>query len=310
MPKVSIIVPVYNSEKSISRCIDSILAQTFSDLELILVNDGSQDNSGKICDEYAKKDNRIIVIHKDNGGVSSARNVGLEIAKGEYVTFVDSDDTISINYLSSFSYSSDFEIAGLETIEKDKKVDFPTNEIFLENTIEISNWFLSNSHRKYLTSICSKLFLKKNIESISLKFNTSLKYGEDTIFIYNYLASCENLYMTPVVIYQYHVNSGKWNQKYSLNAQDCQNHLIIMTNVLEQLEQKWGLKLPSKLKSAHYPTYLHLFYTHLKFLPRDDKKKEIKSFRKYSGKLQLFEALSLKNYIYWRLLPSALVANK
>ena len=103
MPKVSIIVPIYNSEAHLSRCIDSILAQTLTDFELILVNDGSQDNSGKICDNYAQKDSRIIVLHKENGGTSSARNVGLKKSRGEYITFVDSDDTIYPHYLTSFS---------------------------------------------------------------------------------------------------------------------------------------------------------------------------------------------------------------
>jgi len=90
-PKISIIVPVYKVEPYLRKCIDSILAQTFTDFELILVDDGSPDGCGKICDEYAKKDNRILVIHKSNGGLSSARNAGLEIAKGEYIGFVDSD---------------------------------------------------------------------------------------------------------------------------------------------------------------------------------------------------------------------------
>lgn len=92
---ISIIVPVYNVEKYLNRCLDSILNQTFTDFELILVDDGSTDNSGIICDEYKTKDNRIKVIHKENGGLSSARNAGLDIARGRYIGFVDSDDFIS-----------------------------------------------------------------------------------------------------------------------------------------------------------------------------------------------------------------------
>ena len=92
--KISIIVPVYKTEKYLDKCIESILNQTFKDFELILVDDGSPDNCGKICDEWAKKDDRIVVIHKENGGVSKARNTALDIIKGEYVGFVDSDDTI------------------------------------------------------------------------------------------------------------------------------------------------------------------------------------------------------------------------
>ena len=94
---ISIIVPVYNAEKYLHRCVDSILAQTFTDFELLLINDGSKDNSGKICDEYAAKDPRVRVFHKENGGVSSARNMGLDNAKGEWVTFVDSDDWLVHN---------------------------------------------------------------------------------------------------------------------------------------------------------------------------------------------------------------------
>ena len=92
MPFVSGIVPVYKAENFLPKCIDSILNQTYKDFELILVNDGSPDKSGKICDKYSEKDNRIIVIHKKNGGVSSARNIGIENATGKYICFVDSDD--------------------------------------------------------------------------------------------------------------------------------------------------------------------------------------------------------------------------
>ena len=92
--KVSIIVPVYNVEKYVERCIESIIKQSYKNLEIILIDDGSKDNSGKICDEYAEKDNRIKVIHKKNGGLSDARNTGLNIADGEYICFIDSDDYI------------------------------------------------------------------------------------------------------------------------------------------------------------------------------------------------------------------------
>ena len=91
---VSIIVPVYNVEKYIKKCVDSLITQTYSNLEIILVNDGSPDNSGKICDEYAQSDSRIKVIHKANGGLSDARNTGIDIAEGQYIFFLDSDDWI------------------------------------------------------------------------------------------------------------------------------------------------------------------------------------------------------------------------
>lgn len=100
---ISIIVPVYNSEKTIIRCVDSILQQTYRNFELLLINDGSKDSSGTICDEYAQKDSRIRVLHKANGGVSSARNLGLDNAKGEWITFCDSDDTVMPNWIDNFN---------------------------------------------------------------------------------------------------------------------------------------------------------------------------------------------------------------
>ena len=99
MSKISVIVPVYKVEKYIHKCVDSILAQTFSDFELILVDDGSPDNCGKICDEYVTKDSRFRVIHKENGGVSSARNLGISEAKSEYICFLDSDEQKKKNHL-------------------------------------------------------------------------------------------------------------------------------------------------------------------------------------------------------------------
>lgn len=101
---ISVIVPVYKVEKYLSRCVESILAQTYKNFELILVDDGSPDQSGAICDEYALKDKRVNVIHKKNGGVSDARNAGLELQKGEYLTFIDSDDWIRIEYLEHLYY--------------------------------------------------------------------------------------------------------------------------------------------------------------------------------------------------------------
>ena len=101
--KISVIIPVYNAEKTLHRCGDRILFQTFSDFEVLLIDDGCKDNSGKICDEYAKKDSRVKVIHKVNGGVSSARNMGLDNAKGEWITFIDADDYIASDFLSAIN---------------------------------------------------------------------------------------------------------------------------------------------------------------------------------------------------------------
>lgn len=113
MPKVSVIVPIYKAEKYLRRCVDSILAQTFTDFEVLLIDDGSPDNSGEICDEYAAKDSRVRVFHKENGGVSSARNLGLENASGEYTIHTDPDDWVEPTMLAELYSKAKFEDADM-----------------------------------------------------------------------------------------------------------------------------------------------------------------------------------------------------
>ena len=125
LPSISIIVPIYNAEKYIHRCLDSILAQTYKNFELILINDGSIDNRGKICDEYSQRDNRIKVIHKNNGGVASARQCGIENAKGEYTIHIDPDDWVESNmleelYNKAIKEKADVVICDFYVEEKDK----------------------------------------------------------------------------------------------------------------------------------------------------------------------------------------------
>ena len=122
-PQISVIVPIYNVEKYLAKCIDSIINQTLTNIEIILVNDGSTDNSRKIIDKYDKKDSRIKVIHKKNGGQGSARNAGLDIAKGEYIGFVDSDDWIDSNmyenlYNAAISNNADIVVCNRKVFDE------------------------------------------------------------------------------------------------------------------------------------------------------------------------------------------------
>ena len=151
-PAVSVIVPVYNTEKYLEECIQSVLNQSFTDFELLLIDDGSTDQSGLICDKYAKKDNRIRVFHKINGGVSSARNLGLDNAKGEWITFVDSDDCLKPDYLMNLyacvNAKVDLIIAYAENV-------MPTGEIL---TKEHNNGWVSdvNEVQKLADEECLK----------------------------------------------------------------------------------------------------------------------------------------------------------
>ena len=164
-PIISLIVPIYNVGKYLPKCIESILNQTFKNFELILVNDGSTDNSGVVCDDYAKKDTRIKIIHKSNGGVSSARNAGLYVAKGEYIGFVDPDDYIDKNmyeklYRLCIDNNSDIAICRFNR-EINGKIQ---NKESTEEIIELNNMEAMNELFKgnlYRFSLCNKLFSKK-----------------------------------------------------------------------------------------------------------------------------------------------------
>ena len=165
---ISIIVPVYNTEKYLHRCIDSILAQTFTDFELLLINDGSKDNSGKICDEYAAKDSRVRVFHKENGGVSSARNLGLNEAQGKWIYFVDSDDTLQlyalqelVNWINNdkidlimagyYVYDENERIKNLCKLEKKKYRDL-TNTYLVEGEHLVEEAYKSRCLKELLVS--------------------------------------------------------------------------------------------------------------------------------------------------------------
>lgn len=143
---ISIIVPIYNSAKYLAQCIDSIICQSYTDWELILVDDGSKDQSGRICDEYAKQDHRITVIHQPNKGVSSARNVGIAIAKGEYLCFVDADDWLEPSFLIEFQFDrigADFYIGGYIFNTYGTPFSYKKYEdIYCSGSLEISNEFL------------------------------------------------------------------------------------------------------------------------------------------------------------------------
>lgn len=191
-PKISVIVPVYNVEQYLPRCIESILAQTYNDFELLLINDGSSDNSGNICDEYAKNNSRVRVFHKENGGVSSARNMGLDNAQGEYVVFVDSDDFIRNKYLEILLLDWD-KLPNKNGIVVQS--NFRGHDDFWEENVFVD--YLAPSKNKLAKAVeygllrnsepHSKMFYLKIILDNNIKFPYNIKNGEDGIFIARYL---------------------------------------------------------------------------------------------------------------------------
>lgn len=193
MPKVSVIVPVYNAEKTLHRCVDSILAQTFSDFELILINDGSIDGSRKICDDYALKDFRVVVIHKENGGVSSARNKGLDVAQGEWITFVDSDDeyydNTSLSLLhSQISENIGFIIGGYVCCDEKGEIVYTINDNRekIISSIDGIRTYYNPIYYRYLGYTWIKLYNRAIITQNNLRFNEQIAYNEDGLFHIQY----------------------------------------------------------------------------------------------------------------------------
>lgn len=207
-PEISIIVPIYNVEKYLNKCIESILNQTFYKFELILVDDGSSDKCGDICDEYAKKDNRIKVIHKKNGGLSSARNAGLDIAKGQYIGFIDSDDYINRNmfeilYENIVKYEADISICNFEYIYEDgsmsKNKELYSDEIYILNNIESLDK-LYNEDGVVFTVAWNKLYSRKLFHETRYDLG---KIHEDEFIIHKLLYKSKYVVYTNYKLYYY-----------------------------------------------------------------------------------------------------------
>lgn len=290
MPSISIIVPVYRAEKVLHYCIDSILNQKFTDFELILVDDGSPDSSGKICDEYAEKDMRVRVIHKQNGGVSSARNIGIEAARGEYICFVDSDDYLESNYLKElietkrkypdfdniwcgFYTVRDYYKNKKETVvaEKDKNYSFYN----LSGIMDLcEKWFVQMPW--------NKLYKTKTIVENSIVFPPELSLGEDYIFNLRYLG-CTNgkIVVINKSLYDY-LRDGKesLDNKYYPNLLDIYRRLNSET---EKYAQKW--KLSEEQISKMYNSFFFRLETVLRNTFNENNKSSLRTKLKYNNRI-------------------------
>lgn len=216
IPIVSIIVPVYNVEKYLRSCLDSILAQTFTDWECVLVDDGSTDGSRSICDQYANIDERFVTIHKDNGGVSTARNYGIRTVKGQWITFVDADDELPKEAIdtmfSMVSASIDIVIAGYKKFNAFQEVTYEVTEkhSYIKNRNNAILEIYNPSYYSYLGYICSKLYKMEIIRQKNILFDESIFVSEDRLFLLTYLSviSGKVCFTTEPVYYYYDRNDS------------------------------------------------------------------------------------------------------
>lgn len=210
MSLISIIVPIYNTEPYLARCVDSILNQSFIDFELLLVDDGSTDGSGAVCDTYAERDGRIRVFHKENGGVSSARNMGIKASKGEWITFVDSDDELLPDGLQVMidgtSEEVDMVMAGYyeyhgETQLVDTSKCGPAKVI---NRNDALLMMYPSTGLEYMGYSWGKLFKRNIILNKGVFFDENVRFKEDTLFVVEYLCDTKNqCFCTNVPVYKY-----------------------------------------------------------------------------------------------------------
>lgn len=212
MPKISIIVPVYKAENYLRRCVDSILNQTFTDFELILVDDGSPDRSGKICDEYARKDSRIRVFHKENGGVSSARQKGMDEAVGEYTIHADPDDWVEPNMLEELyrkakEEEADMVICDFFHNDGNKQSYIKQKPSALDNKTVLSELF-----QQLHGSCCNKL-VKRVCYSGKAKFPKEINCCEDLIWCVQVLPLCRKISYVGKAFYHYTVTDGESQSK-------------------------------------------------------------------------------------------------
>ncbi len=233
---ISVIVPIYNSEKTITRCVKSIQNQTYKNIEIILVDDGSIDNSLKMCKEFAKTDHRIKIIQKNNGGVSSARNIGIESAEGEYIMFCDADDYVSPNWCSILE----------KTIKKNLNSWIVSN-IYIVDNKGIINSKCSNNDMIKLSYFdifkmgisaysCNKIYRRDIISKYVIRFREDCSFSEDVEFNVKYCLTCNDIVYIKEPLYYYVNNSESLTHKYYPNT--FEHHLFSYTIRLKLISEE------------------------------------------------------------------------
>ena len=259
-PLISIITPVYKVEKYLNRCLDSILEQSYNDWECILVDDGSPDNSGKICDEYAARDSRFRVFHKKNSGVSSARNVGLENMLGDFVTFIDSDDYIGKDYLQLFANNKEYDLifTGLHRFGSVDKKWFGDCEVIYPTMQSLAEAWMSYFEDTHFTLgglnfVACKALRTKYIREFNLQFDARMKKGEDTCFLYEWMKYGKNAIQVKGNEYYYY--SPAEGHDFKMTFDQYQMHCLIYQQHIEEINKKFNVFLQKQLDAYAVSTF-------------------------------------------------------
>lgn len=323
-PKISIIVPVYNVEKTLSRCIESVISQTFIDWELLLIDDGSPDASGEICDRYSKVDNRIKVFHKRNGGPSSARNLGLYNATGDFIWFVDSDDWIEHDSIELLlhkieTFNSDICFFGLKPISQknDSPVPFTFDSIckkskakFFCNKVGCAKAIKQIEMCGGMGWTCNKIFKRSIIGKYNLRFDTRFAIQEDNLFTLSYLLYVRSILVVNCSPYNYVIASGTLMSKIH-TYQNTKERNLAMLNSRRKLCEKQNITdrqyvdwFVSDYSTRIVANLRQLKRSNLSYKNRVEEIKEVNSFIS-NHSVRLNGNTAYYKYIKW--LPSCLL---
>ncbi len=262
-PLVSIIVPVYNTENLLLKCVNSIIAQTYQNIEIILINDGSTDQSLMLCQQCALIDRRIVVHSQKNSGVSSARNQGLKLSRGEYVCFIDSDDYVDEKYIASFfEYGfADCVIGGIQYSQRCSETKYEYC-LYEQDKGNIGKGLAQNVTTFPFMSVHCKLLKRNIIEKYSIQFDLKLKLSEDTDFLFTYFLLCNSILTIPYGGYYYHCCDDNIN-KYLLDKDSALYTIHKLMYRYECLMQKY------KFQNENFSWYLLKVYCNAFFLNPD-----------------------------------------
>lgn len=286
-PILSVIVPVYNVEEFLGECVDSILVQTFEDYELILVDDGSTDSSGQICDRYASLDQRVFVIHKENGGLSSARNAGLDVAKGEYVTFIDSDDVI-VGYdvyekvMAEFAVNPDADVVQYDVLFKyqsahQHKRNYPFKKYRGKEAI-LSGYLSQQIH----VSFCDKVFRREALEDVRFPIG---QISEDIATIPDLIENINVLVTANIGYYGYRYREGS----ISRSAMPYKKILSVLDSYYRYLSYAVSFR---SLRAQAITLYVNTFWGYLSEI-RTHYPEELKDFYRQ----KIFIKISILEYL-------------
>ena len=269
MKKVSIIIPVYNMEEYVKECFESIANQTYTNLEIIFVDDGSTDRSGELCDVFAQNDARVKVIHKQNGGVSNARNMGLEYASGEYIAFADPDDTMDIDmiqklidYIKKFDADAAFCRFHTDHIKDGSLQYFQAIEDKVGNADHALMQMLTKL--AYGTMVWNKLFKKELIYSGNdfVHFDSSLKCGEDELWLFEVILKANKVVYIPDELYNWRIRRGSTYHKNDVSDIKVMD-VVAQEKVLAVIDDKESLVYAKLMLNINKKIYQYLVNSYL-----------------------------------------------